>query len=42
MATLKTGTAASAFAHAETRYHGDQQDQNQDENDYEFDRSETL
>jgi hypothetical protein len=42
MAMLQTEVSASAYARAETRQHGDQRDQNQGENHYEFDHSENA
>jgi len=42
MAMLQTEMSASAFAHAETRDDGDQREQNQGKNDYEFDHGESF
>jgi hypothetical protein len=42
MAALQTEMSATAFAHAETRHHCDERDQNEGENDYEFDHGENT
>jgi hypothetical protein len=42
MAMLQTEMSASAFAHAETRHHGDQREQNESKNDYEFNHGESF
>ena len=42
MAMLQTEMSPSTSARAETRHHGDQRDQNESENDYEFDHGENF
>ena len=42
LAMLQTKISASAFTHAQTGHHGDQRDQSEGENDYEFDQRENA